>query len=43
MASPSIDVNAIGRFILHWVGAGLCGAVGWALSVTYVIPHLPLP
>lgn len=40
---PKIDLNSVARFAGQWIGAGLFGAVGWALSVTYVIPNLPLP
>lgn len=43
MAAVNIDVNSWPAFIARWIFAGLWGAIGWALSVTYVIPNLPLP
>lgn len=41
MASLSVDVNSWPAFILRWTFAGVWGAVGWALALKYVIPHLP--
>ena len=41
MANVNIDVNSWLPFALRWLFAGLWGSIGWALSVTYVIPMLP--
>ena len=40
---PKVDVNELLRFTARYTGAGLFIAIGWAISVTYVIPHLPMP
>lgn len=41
MASLNIDTSNMVTFILRWLFAGVWGAVGWAISVTYLIPVLP--
>lgn len=41
MANLNIDANAWPTFILRWIFAGVWGALGWALSVKFVIPLIP--
>ena len=41
MANINVDPNTWLTFALRWLFAGVWGAVGWALSQHYLIPHLP--
>lgn len=41
MASINVDPNTWLTFALRWLFAGLWGALGWALSVKFLIPIIP--
>lgn len=41
MANINVDPTSVIQFALRWIGAGLWGAIGWAVAMRYIIPHLP--
>lgn len=42
MANINLDPNNMLTFAVRWLFAGVWGAIGWALSAHYIIPHLPV-